>query len=290
MAVRHKLAVLACIGVLVAGCATPPPAETMKAEIAGYQLPKGPPAGRALVYVVRPSAVGGLVRFNVFVDDQADGAEVGYTRANQYIYFSLAPGEHKIYSKAENWADLVLTLKAGDIVFVQQEVGVGMIMARNSLSRLEDYQGRYYVKTLSEGTIHKPETLPAATASASTLAVAAAPSNAGAKATSGAIAPFAGTWDGRWAGVRVHTLVVENSDGPATKIIFSWGPGGRHSTSDSGSFNALGQVGADGALRATLGDGSQVVYRLSEDRQSLNGKWQRKERTLDGVLIRRAGQ
>lgn len=290
MAVHSNLAVLACISVLVAGCATPPPAETMKAEIAGYQLPKGPPAGRALVYVVRPSAVGGLVRFNVFVDDQGDGAEVGYTRGNQYIYFSLAPGEHKIYSKAENWADLVLTLKAGDIVFVQQEVGVGMIMARNSLSRLEDYQGRYYVKTLSEGTIHKPEILSAATTATPTLAVAASPSSAGPKAASGAIAPFAGTWDGRWAGVRAHTLVVQNSDGTATKISFSWGPGGRPGTSDSGSFDALAQVGDDGALHATLNDGSKVVYRLSQDRRTLNGQWQRKERTLDGVLIRRGGQ
>lgn len=288
MAAHHKLAVLACVSVLVAGCATPPPAETMKAEIAGYQLPKGPPAGRALVYVVRPSAVGGLVRFNVFVDDQADSAEVGYTRGNQYLYFSLPPGEHKIYSKAENWADLVLTVNAGDIVFVQQEVAVGMLMARNSLSRLEDYQGRYYVKTLSEGTIHKPEILPLATAAAPALAVAAAPSSVPTKAASGAIAPFAGTWDGRWAGVRAHTLVVENADGTTTKITFSWGAGGRAGTSDSGSFSALAQVGDDGALHATLGDGSKVVYRLSGDRRSLTGQWQRKERTLDGLLVRRA--
>lgn len=145
---------------LITGCASLPSPEVMKAETATYQLPKLPEQGKAIVYVVRPSSVGGLIRFNlldgrfnVFVDDQ----EVGYTLRSQYIYFSLPPGEHKIYSQAENWAETLVSVKAGDIIFIQQDASMGIFRARNNIFKLEDYQGKYHVKTLTVGTIIKSE-------------------------------------------------------------------------------------------------------------------------------------
>ena len=99
-----RLCLLFAIAVFFQGCATLPSNEQMRAETAGFQLPRLPSSGKALVYVVRPSGIGGLVRFNVFVDNQADEAEVGYTRGGQYIYFGVDPGSRKISSKAENWA------------------------------------------------------------------------------------------------------------------------------------------------------------------------------------------
>lgn len=149
--------VLACTLIVLSGCASLPSAEVMKSETASYQLPKLPETGKAIVYVVRPSGLGGLVRFNVFIDDQEDASEVGYTRASQYIYFNLVPGEHKIYSKAENWAELQLSAKPGDIIYLRQDPSMGLIMARNSISKVEDYEGKYHVKNLSLGTIIKPE-------------------------------------------------------------------------------------------------------------------------------------
>jgi hypothetical protein len=142
---------------LTTGCASLPSPEVMKAETAGYQLPKTPEPGKAIVYVVRPSGLGGLIRFNVFVDDQEAASEVGYTRSSQYIYFSLKPGEHKIYSKAENWAEALVKAEAGDIIYIQQEPSMGVIMARNNIFKLEDYQGKYHVKKLTVGTILKAE-------------------------------------------------------------------------------------------------------------------------------------
>lgn len=142
---------------LITGCASLPSPEVMKAETATYQLPKLPEQGKAIVYVVRPSSVGGFVRFNVFVDDQEASSEMGYTRGSQYIYFSLLPGEHKIYSKAENWAETLVSAKAGDIIFIQQDASMGILMARNNIFKLEDYQGKYHVKTLTVGTIIKSE-------------------------------------------------------------------------------------------------------------------------------------
>lgn len=150
-------ALLVAVIATVTGCASLPSPEVMKAETATYQLPKTPEPGKAIVYVVRPSGLGGLVRFNVFVDDQEAASEVGYTRSSQYIYFNLMPGEHKIYSKAENWAEALVKAEAGDIIYIQQEPSMGVIMARNNIFKLEDYQGKYHVKKLTVGTILKAE-------------------------------------------------------------------------------------------------------------------------------------
>lgn len=148
---------LVCLIALASGCASLPSPEEMKAQTATFQVPYQPPADKAMVYVVRPSGLGGLIRFNVFVGDQADSSEMGYTRANQYIYFSVPPGEHRIYSKAENWAETMVSVKAGDVVFLKQEPAIGIIMARNVLSSLQDYEGKYHVKTLELGTILKTQ-------------------------------------------------------------------------------------------------------------------------------------
>ncbi len=129
----------------------------MKAATADYQLPHLPANDKAIVYIVRPSSLGGLIRFNVFVDDQETSSEMGYTRSSQYIYFNVSPGTHKIYSKAENWAETIIEAKAGDIFFIQQEPSMGVLMARNNLFKLEDVTGKYHVKTLSTGTIIKTE-------------------------------------------------------------------------------------------------------------------------------------
>jgi len=103
------------------GCTTLPSTSEMKAEILNYQLPQMPQEGKAIVYVVPPSQLGTLVRFNVFLDDQEDNSEMGYTRGAQYIYFAVAPGDHKVYSKAENWAEIEINTKPGDVMFIQQD-------------------------------------------------------------------------------------------------------------------------------------------------------------------------
>lgn len=152
-----KSGILICVFFVLFGCATLPKPEEMKAEVATYQLPKNPEAGKAIVYVVRPSSLGTLIRFNVFVDNKEPESEMGYTRGAQYIYFNLKPGDHQILSKAENWAETNVSAKAGDIIFIQQEPSMGIIMARNSILKLQDYEGKYHVKNLEIGTIIKSD-------------------------------------------------------------------------------------------------------------------------------------
>jgi hypothetical protein len=98
---------------------------------------------------------------------------------------------------------------------------------------------------------------------------------------------FVGTWDGKWAGVRDHTLVVESGEGMSVRLNFTWGPGKQPEFRDSGTYSVVGTVGDDGTLRAVLADGSKVAYTMSEDRRSLSGKWERKQRTLEGAFSRR---
>jgi len=147
---------VACSVIAIAGCATGVPStQDMESETAGFQLPKRPDSGKAMVYVVRPSSAGKLIRFNVFLDDQEAGSEMGYTRPGQYIHFSVSPGQHKIYSKAENWAELDISVRAGEVAFVEQQPSIGFVIARNSLLQLDALTGKYHVKTLEPGTLLK---------------------------------------------------------------------------------------------------------------------------------------
>ena len=82
---------------------------------------------------------------------------MGYTRGGQYIYFNLNPGTRKILSKAENWAETVVEANAGDVIFIAQEPSVGIIMARNSIGRTVEIEGKYHIKRLALGTIIKQD-------------------------------------------------------------------------------------------------------------------------------------
>ena len=151
-----RYGLLCLLVALAAGCATPAMTpDQMQAEVAGFRLPQEPAPGTGLVYVVRPSGLGGLVRFNVFLNDQEDGSEMGHTRASQYIYFAVPAGRHRVFSKAENWAEIDVTVRDGEVIFLQQEAQIGIIMARNNLSALDQTQGKYFVKTLALGTLLK---------------------------------------------------------------------------------------------------------------------------------------
>lgn len=152
---------LICLSLIFTGCAsTLPTLEGMRQDTADFQLPKLPDDNKAMVYVVRPSSLGWLVRFNVFVDNKQPESEVGYTRGGEYIFFEVEPGEHQILSNAENWAEINISAKAGDILFINQEPAMGVVMARNTLSHLQTVEGTYHVKHLELGTLAQDSEAP----------------------------------------------------------------------------------------------------------------------------------
>jgi hypothetical protein len=50
---------------------------------------------------------------------------------------------------------LTIDVKAGEVVYLKQEVEMGFAVARNSLKTLSEVEGRYLVKDASLGTIAK---------------------------------------------------------------------------------------------------------------------------------------
>lgn len=141
------------ISFVILGCASVPLPDEMKAAVAAYQLPMLPEEGKAIVYVIFQEYWYKGIRFDVFIDNQEPKSQAGYNMGGQYICFDLTPGEHKILSKAENLAEIEVSAKAGDIIFIRQEPYTGILNAKNRLLALQDYEGKYYVKTLTPGTI-----------------------------------------------------------------------------------------------------------------------------------------
>jgi hypothetical protein len=127
-----------------------PSAEKIDAEIEGFVAPHRPEEGKALVYVVRPGWLLGLVRYGVYIDGRDTSDKVGHNRTRQYIHFNLEPGEHTISSKASNWADIRVTVKAGETIFIEQESNA---FVTNSLFQLSEDEGKYRIKRTKPGTV-----------------------------------------------------------------------------------------------------------------------------------------
>ena len=96
-----------------------------------------PPEGKALVYVLRPTSIGSIVKMEV----TANGQYIGATGGKRYIYTILDPGKYIFSSKAENTSELHIVLEAGKTYYLEQKVKMGLIMARNELLRLDDIEG-----------------------------------------------------------------------------------------------------------------------------------------------------
>ena len=153
MKLKHTL-LLFILG-FITSCSRVVSYEEMQTMNEGFVLPAQPSKGMAMVYVVKPEGEGTIIKFNVFLDTKKAESEVGYTRGAQHIYFDVTPGVHKIFSNAENWAEIEIELKDGDIVYIKQNVHIGVIMARNSLDKLDEVEGKYFVSQTETGTILK---------------------------------------------------------------------------------------------------------------------------------------
>lgn len=147
-----KSLTLLLLSIFMASCTTITP-QQMKDATAGYNLPYKPEKGEGMIYVVRPSSLGYAIRFNVFLDDEEKTSEMGWNRGTQYIHFFVRPGEHTLYSVAENTDELKVNVKEGETVFVRQDTQMGIIMARNSLQKIGEVEGTYSVMKLNKGTV-----------------------------------------------------------------------------------------------------------------------------------------
>lgn len=141
----------------ISGCATVslPPADKMKAELSGYSLPLNPDNENGVVFIVRPGIGAPAVSFDVYLDSKEKSKMIGFNGPDEYLFVPLKPGKYTIYSKAENWAEIELNIEANQWVFLKQTPKIGILFARNDLSKIDDLSGKYFVKNLKVGKFSK---------------------------------------------------------------------------------------------------------------------------------------
>lgn len=101
-----------------------------------------PPADKAVIYVMRPSALGALINFKV----ELDGEPLGKTKGKQYFYIFAEPGNRTLVSIAENKSEVPILVESGKTYFFEQEVKMGIVKARNQLVRIDEVDARQKLK------------------------------------------------------------------------------------------------------------------------------------------------
>ena len=118
------------------------PASMSRKEKDKWAKSLKPDDGKALVYIVRPSAMGSLIHMKV----RCDSVPIGTTSACNYVYAMLEPGKHTLTSHAENWAALDIVVEAGKVYYVKQRSEMGALYAETDLELLEEKDGQKYLK------------------------------------------------------------------------------------------------------------------------------------------------
>ena len=122
------------LGLILGGCAV------QKAPQASDQEAKKliPTTGKAIVYIIRPSIIGGAIRGVINCDNQYVGSVAGM----RYIFTKVDPGKHVFTGLAENSSDLELVVESGKTYFIVQRMRFGYVYARNKLNLLNEDDGR----------------------------------------------------------------------------------------------------------------------------------------------------
>jgi hypothetical protein len=93
---------------------------------------------KALIYILRSSALYPLVQTKLAVD----GEWKGVNRGHNYFFFTVKPGLHYFCSEAENRNVLVMTAEAGKTYYIEQGLRYFPMKPRNQLAILEDAEGQ----------------------------------------------------------------------------------------------------------------------------------------------------
>ena len=73
---------------------------------------------------------------------ELDGKAIGQTAANTYLYKEVTPGRHTFTSKAENDSSIDVDAKPGTLLYIWQEVKMGLLGARSKLQLVDQVQGQ----------------------------------------------------------------------------------------------------------------------------------------------------
>lgn len=134
------LAAAMMVALLATGCASVNMADaTQDAERKTFTAP----ADKAGIYIYRNETMGAAVKMPVTVNGQA----IGQTAAKTYLYKEVAPGKHEVVSLTEGKENKVeVDAKPGTLIYIWQEVKMGMWAAASKLHLVSAEQGQKGVK------------------------------------------------------------------------------------------------------------------------------------------------
>ncbi|MGA0611256.1 DUF2846 domain-containing protein [Caldimonas sp. KR1-144] len=125
----------AAVALALTGCASVPMGDAKQdAALKTFSVP----ADKAGIYIYRNETMGAAVKMDVAID----GAPIGQTAANTFLYKEVAPGKHVVTSKAENTDQLEVDAKPGTLTYIWQEVKMGVLYARTKLHLVSEADGK----------------------------------------------------------------------------------------------------------------------------------------------------
>jgi hypothetical protein len=124
---KLSLLVLLLMPVLLVACGGPKHMITMdvKPTIA-------PKPDKAVLVIARTTSMA----FGVTIENHLDRKLIGQTKGKSYFITDVQPGQHYVMGHAENWATARINFEPGKIYFLNQDIRMGVWMARTGFTPL----------------------------------------------------------------------------------------------------------------------------------------------------------
>ena len=130
-----SLITVVALALSLVGCASVNMVDAKQdATLKTFAIPKD----KAGVYIYRNESMGAAIKMSV----ELDGKAIGQTAANTYLYKEVSPGKHTFTSKAENDSSIDVDAKPGTLLYIWQEVKMGLLSARSKLQLVDQAQGQ----------------------------------------------------------------------------------------------------------------------------------------------------
>ena len=93
---------------------------------------------KARIYVMRPSTLARAISMVVRDNEKI----IGSTGAQGFLCWEREPGYVVISSKAENTSTINIPVQAGQVYYIYQRLGMGLLEARNKMKIVTEDKGR----------------------------------------------------------------------------------------------------------------------------------------------------
>jgi hypothetical protein len=132
-----SLIAVAALALSLVGCASVNMGDAKQdAALKTFAVAKD--SNKAGVYIYRNESIGAAIKMDV----EMDGKPIGQTAAKTYLYKEVTPGKHTFVSKAETDSTIEVDAKPGTLLYIWQEVKMGLMSARSKLQIVDQAQGQ----------------------------------------------------------------------------------------------------------------------------------------------------